>query len=283
MSKNNWFKTFLKENMLMALGLSTTGLVFVIISKLSNGFWYSLAYDIGSIILISGVYTVLDTCFLKNSLVNLVIEKVNLNKQINETGLIEIGNNLLDIKYKDYFVAAEKNIDILHIYGRTWTNQNIDFIKDAVLNKKCHLRIIILSPDSLFLPALEDHFGYSFGELKKYINDVTKVWKACYKPLAEKQKYFSDKVYRRSNPKNYKSKDHGTMQLYYHKGQPTNSIYRIDDKIVVVETKTSRIKSTNMSYTIYKKNKDCNNLYDIYLQELDRLIQESEKVDLDII
>lgn len=281
MNKNKLFKNFLKENILMVLGLSVIGLVLVIISKLKTGFVFSLAYDIGSIFLISGVYTILDTCFLKNSLVNLVIEKVNLNKQINETGLIEVGNNLLNIKYKEYFEAAEKNIDILHIYGRTWTNQNIDFIKETVLNKRCHLRVIIMDPESLFVPALENHFDYATGELAKYINDVTKVWKTFYVSLSEKHRYFTDRSFRKVNSRKYATNQYGTMELYYHKGQPTNSIYRIDDKIVVVETKTSKIKSTNMSYTIYKRNKDCNNLYEIYLQEIDRLVKDSLKVDLD--
>jgi hypothetical protein len=230
-------------------------------------------------LLISGIYTIFDTYFLKKELIELVIEKVNLNKNINETGLVEIGSNLSDIKYKEYLQGAEKNIDILHIYGRTWTNNNVDFIKDAVINRKCNLRVIIMNPESVFISALENHFNYPSGEIQKYIKEMTKIWKICNDNVIEKQKYFTDKAYKKSHPKQFKTKNYGSLKMYYYNGQPTNSIYRIDDKIIVVEGKTSSEKSTNTTYMVYKEINNCNSLYQMYLFELERIIKESTSVD----
>lgn len=210
----------------------------------------------------------------------MVIEKVKLQKDIEESGLIEVGANLGDIHYQNYFKVATSNIDLLHVYARTWTNTNFDFIKETVLNKKCRLRIVLLNPESPFVPALEKHYGYSGGELKKYIIEVTKQWKLLAEMVEEKRRYFSDRSYRKTHRKSYETTAYGRVELYYYNGQPTNSLYRIDDKIVLVCTKTSRDRSIHIPYMIYEKGKNQNNMYDIFSQEMEKTIKEAASVNL---
>ena len=139
------------------------------------------------------------------------------------TGLIKIDSVLTNIDYKGQFENATSNIDIVHNYARTWTTNNFDFIKNTVMNKECHLRVVLLNPESPFVPALEKHYGYAEGHLVDLINEVTATWRSLYYDVEEKRKACLKK-----KSSTYKNKHCGSVELYYFNGQPTNSLYRID-------------------------------------------------------
>ncbi|WP_312368660.1 hypothetical protein [Lachnoclostridium sp.] len=267
------WKIFRQKNIIVSLVVVVAGLICLSISN-------DYVQSIGSILLISGIYSIIESYYLKKSMIDVVIEKVKLDNSINETGLLEVGANLGDIHYQDYFKSANANIDILHVYARTWTNTNYDFIKEVVVHKKCKLRVVLLNPDSPFIPALEKHYEYSVGDLAKYINEVTQQWKSLAKIVEEKHKFYTDKAYRRAHRISYKTKEYGSVELYYHNGQPANSLYRIDDNLITVSTKTSKDRSVHIPYMIYKKNNNATSMYDMYLSEMDKVIEEAKKVNL---
>lgn len=266
-------KIFKQKNIIWGLFVGILGLICLTIQN-------DYVESIGSIFLISGVYSIVESYYLKKAMIDMVIEKVKLDKDIDESGLTEIGSNIGDIRYQEYFKNANANIDIVHVYARTWTNTNYDFIKETVFNKKCKLRVVLLNPDSLFVPALEKHYGYSEGELKKYIIELTQQWRSLALKVDEKRMYFSDKTYRKAHKKSYNTKIYGSVELYYYNGQPTNSLYRIDDRIVTVSTKTSQGRSTHIPYMIYKKNNNPNSLYDVFEDEIDKIIKEALNINL---
>lgn len=233
--------------------------------------------NIGSVLLISGIYTILDNMLLKKSLIDLVIQKVQLDQEIDSSGLIKLDSTLTNINYKELLENAKSNIDIVHNYARTWTTNNFDFIKETIMNSECHLRVVLLNPDSPFVPALENHYGYSEGQLSDLIVEVSNKWISLYGEVEEKRKKCNSK---RNNSSSYKNKKCGTVELYYFNGQPTNSIYRIDDKIIVVSCKNSKIKSIHLPYMIFKNN-ESNGMYKTYLGEIDNIINEATKVDLE--
>jgi len=266
-------KIFGQKNVIVALAVGVIGLVCLAVP-------HPYVQSLGSIFLISGIYSIIESYYLRKSMIDMVIEKVQLDSSIDETGLVKVGANLADIPYQSYFKEASSHIDILHVYARTWTNTNYDFIKDAVLNTRCRLRVILINPESLFVPALEKHYGYSAGDLKKYIEEVTQQWKQLAKEVEEKRKFCTDKTYRRNHRKSYKNRICGNVELYYFNGQPTNSLYRIDDKMITVGTKTSKDRSVHIPYMIYTNNDNSNNMYKMYLAELEKIVKEAEKVDL---
>ena len=120
-------------------------LICAVIGILCMWLGNSLIANIGSVLLVSGIYTIIDNMYLKESLIELVVEKVSLNKEIDDTGLIKVDSTLTNIQYKKFFESANSNIDIVHNYARTWTANNFDFIRKAVMNKKCSLRVILLN------------------------------------------------------------------------------------------------------------------------------------------
>ena len=50
--------------------------------------------NVGSVLLISGIYTIVDNMYLKKSLIELIIQKVRLDKEIDDTGLIKVDSTL---------------------------------------------------------------------------------------------------------------------------------------------------------------------------------------------
>ena len=61
----------------------------------------SLISNVGSVLLVSGIYTIIDNMYLKKSLIELVIQKVSLDKEIDDTGLIKVDSILTNINYKE--------------------------------------------------------------------------------------------------------------------------------------------------------------------------------------
>ena len=258
---------FLSRHIIVALGCAIIGILCMWLGN-------QLVSNIGSVLLVSGIYTIIDNMYLKKSLLELVIQKVSLDKEIDDTGLIKIDSVLTDIGYRELFEKAASNIDIIHNYARTWTTNNFDFIRNTVMNKECRLRVVLLNPESPFVPALEKHYGYAEGHLAELINEVTEKWKSLYCDVEEKRKVCSEK-----KSSTYKNKHYGSVELYYFNGQPTNSLYRIDNRIVVVNAKNSKEKSVFLPYTIFLNNGE-KGLYHVYLKEIETIIKEAEKVDL---
>ena len=250
----------------VAWALLAGGVLFLGISNMiTNVNFGSFINDIGSAILISGILGVIDQYILQDSLVGLILDKLKIKESVNNTGLEELLPGMQEVNYKYYFKDAKKNIDIVHIYGKTWTNNNIDEISDRVVKGNCKVRVVLVDPESLFVPALEEHFRYENGELSKLIKDVSKMWKMKYDKKQEQKKRATQ----------------GTIELYYHKGQPTNAMYRIDDRIIVVQTKTSQEKTTRMPAMIFKdtNKEDC--IFNIYNREIEQIIRESKQVNFD--
>lgn len=260
--KNNNFKYL---HVIVALLIAIIGIIMM-------GTSVELIKNIGSVLLVSGVYTIIDSFLLKKSLIELVIQKVKLDREIDSCGLVELGTTLTNIDYKELINNAEKNIDIVHNYGRTWTTNNYDFVRKNVLEKNCSVRVVLLNPESLFIPALEKHYNYTEGELKKLIVEMNDKWHMLKEELEQKKLDCKKKIHSK-----YKNKKCGTIELYYFNGQPTNSLYRLDDTIIVVNSKTSKQKSIFLPYAIYQNN-GSEGMYIEYVKEIDTIIEESTKV-----
>ena len=268
----------MKEENKFSLKHIVVALICAIVGILCMWCGNSLINNVGSVLLVSGIYTIIDNMYLKKSLIELVIQlviqKVSLDKEIDDTGLIKIDSILTNIDYKEQFENAKTNIDIVHNYARTWTTNNFDFIKQTVLNNECQLRVVLLNPESPFVPALEKHYNYSEGHLVELINEVSDKWRSlCYEVEAKRRECS------KRGSSSYKNKKCGTVELYYFNGQPTNSLYRIDNKMIVVSCKNSKEKSVFLPYSIYQNNGE-KGLYKVYLEEIETIIKEAEKVEI---
>ncbi|MDM8129344.1 hypothetical protein QUV80_12855, partial [Paraclostridium benzoelyticum] len=227
---------FRDKNIIVVLFLAIVGLVALFLSECMNvGFWKNIVNQVSLAILISGILGIINEYILKETLVELILDKLRIKSEVDTTGLEEILAGITEINYKNYFKKAKKHVDIVHIYGRTWTNNNIDEIMDRIMASNCKVRVVLVDPESPFVHGLENHFDYKEGEIKRHIEEVTSIWKEKYKKIEKTQSSGKRK------PKNL-----GKIELYYQKGQPTNAMYGVDDRIIVIQTKTTKEKTTRL-------------------------------------
>lgn len=262
--------TYRYKNIIVVLFLAIVSLGLLFLSEnMPQGIWQNIVNQISLAILISGILGLINEYMLKESLVELILNKVKIKSDVDSTGIELILARITEIDYKLYFKKAKKNIDIVHIYGRTWTNSHLDEIMDRVKSVNCKVRVILVDPNSLFVPALEKHYGYEDGQLKSLIEEVSDIWRKQYKKIEDM-----------SVNKKRKKQKIGKIELYYHNGQPTNSMYKIDDRIVVIQTKTTKEKTTRLPAMIFKNTKKDDCFFKIYDKEINQLIKESRLVDL---
>lgn len=247
------------------LVLIIVGMFFVLLSVWTdNLFWQAILSNIASALFITGIFSLINEYLLKDSLVELILSKLRLKESIEKTGVEMVFSNLAEIDY-DYFLKKGKsNIDIYHIYGRTWTNNHRDELREKLLRSNCKIRVLLLSPDSMFLPALAEGYGISLETLKDRIKEVEDTWKEMYKEKL--------KVNRR--------KTQSTLELYYTKGKPFYSLYRIDDRIISVTSSIAKEKSKSVPSLVCKNTYKNNDLFDFYKNEIEKVVNESEKVEL---
>lgn len=257
-------KILKSKYIIVSLVLSLVGICLLYISEsYFKEIWKIIFSQIAVAILISVIIGIINEYVLKESLVDMILEKIKIKEDVNKTGLEELVSSIGEINYKYYFKSASKNIDIVHVYGRSWTNSNIDEIQDRVMKSNCKVRVILVDPESKFIEGLEGHFDYDSGRLKEEIKNVSLRWK---------------EIYDKKNIRNKKATQ-GHIELYYHKGHPSNALYRIDDRIIVVHTKTTKGRTTRIPAMIFKDTKKNDCFYNIYLKEIDELVNQSTKVD----
>lgn len=111
--------------------------IYLVTAKWNLGVFNSILNNIASVLVVSGIYNVLYEYILKTRLIESIDEKMNLKSKITKTGVLAIESDIKNINYTDFFKQVSKNIDIFHIYGRTWTNNNSDTLKRILsANKK---------------------------------------------------------------------------------------------------------------------------------------------------
>lgn len=260
----------LKENhklrfILAVAVLAGIGVLFLYVSEIPSekSKWKDVLENIGIAFFFTGIFGLVQEFILKNTLVELIISKLKLKEDIERTGVESVYPDLTELNYRPLLSKATKHLDIYHVYGQTWTNTYIDTIEDRLLYSNCKIRVILVSPDSKFISGLaETYNGKTEDELKKLIISAAKVWKDLYlKKVQHKGKKTQSKI-----------------ELYYHSGLPANSLYRIDDKIVYVQSKMTKGKSKRLSAYVCRDTKKTD-LFDNYLFEIEALVNESEKVD----
>ncbi|MBJ8095570.1 hypothetical protein [Bacillus cereus] len=247
-------------------GFIILGLILLIISQfISNNFFKNLVDDVASALLIAGTVGFISEVTLKDKMVSLILEKLQLKEQIDKTGVVSFTKDIGDIDFRFYFKAAKKQIDIVHIYGRTWTHTNLTQIKDKLRNSNCKIRVILLHPESDFISGLTSTYNCSEEEIRKRITDVENIWREIYQ---EKQR-----VKRR--------KTQSTLDLYYTKFLPMHSLYRFDGNVIQIQAKTTPGRSGDLTTIICKENSKADNLYNKYIHEIDELIEFSELLNLE--
>lgn len=213
-----------------------------------------------SALMITGTINLINQYLLRQALVDMILVKIGLKSDLERTGIERIVSKLSELNCDDYFQKAQKSIDIIHVYGLTWTNTHIHTIKEAIEEKNCKVQVYMYSRDAIFLPALALHVDTPLSQFHEKIDEVDNVWKKIYCDLP---------VTKRKN-----------LKLYYHEGRPSKSLYRIDNKIIMIPNTISKGRSKIPAF-IVKENQDPNCLYNLFNYEIKELHKTAVEVNLE--
>ena len=214
--------------------------------------------SLGMAMIIASIFDAINNFYLKDKMVDLILEKMQIKETIHKTGISEIVSDLSDLDYRHYIRNSRESIDIYHVYGRTWTNNNFEAIKNKVLHSNCKIRIVLLSPDSKFVEPLAERYGVTKEELISNIGYVKK----CWLELMELKK-------------NAKKKNQSSLRIYYTNAFPVYSLYRFDNTIINILSKPSKGRTTNLPTFICEDSNKESDLYSMYLKEFEEIVNES--------
>lgn len=221
--------------------------------------WRPFLSALSSTLIVSGALGLLNKYFLTNELVKLILEKIKLKNDIDRTGIESIYTDLSDIPYKTW-MKKSKHIDIVHVYGQTWTNNNQGFIKGALDNNTCKVRVVLLSINSNFISPLAEQYSMDEDMLRRKMEAVKSIWVQLFASLKT-------------------TRIKKNLNVYYHTGTPCCSLYRFDDRIVVIQSKLTKGRTSNLPIFVCTKIEK-SGLYHMYLDEIESLIKEAQKLDL---
>lgn len=244
------------SNLITVLAIILAGIVFFYFSELvkNQNVWKSILNNIGAALLISGVFTAVNDFFMREKLVEMIFKKLKLKEDIQKTGIDETTLDITTIDYGYYIKKSKNNIDVFHTYGETWTKTNHDYFVNKLRNSNCKIRVFLMSPDSKFLPGLAQQYNTTEEELRATIERVKVLWESIYET----------KNGRRKSAKS-------DLKLYFHDFFPARTIYRIDDQVLVVDTRIMKGRSSTLPVLICSDTKKTNDFFDYYVRELDEL------------
>ncbi|GAA0118900.1 hypothetical protein UT300017_11640 [Clostridium sp. CTA-17] len=253
-------KMNLKHWIVILLMLVISLLLLFFSENLNSAISKNMISNIASAILISGIIGVFDKVFMAQSFIESICQRVDLKNDIDKLKIINITTDANNkINYKEYINKSKKSIDIIHIRGEHWTNDNIEYILDNISKKATTVRILLLDPEAHLAQVLALQYESSIGDIKQKTNQVVEFWKKKYN---ERKK--------RCCSNNFE----GKLELYFTKGNINTAFYRLDDFLISVHINSnSSTKSNVIPAIIMKNNYDEESLYSVYLNEINELFE----------
>lgn len=119
--------------LLLALGIALAGVVILWISiSIPQGYpvWQALARESGALLFITGVITLLWDLYGKRALLDEVLAKAQLSKDIDVAGIDRVMDSFQsrNLDWTPYFDKAS-TLDIFFAYGHTWRNTHLEDLK----------------------------------------------------------------------------------------------------------------------------------------------------------
>lgn len=246
-------------SVIICLGLGGISIVlFIIAGTISNSTWNNILNNIASVLLVSGIVSIINEYVLRNQLIDTIYNKTGLKEDINKAGLAKIFLDINKVDYEKFFEKKCTQIDIVHVYGKSWTSKHLKMFTEKLKKEKCKIRVFLVSPDSEFIKPLSTFYNVSEEELKTNMNSVIKMWKEI-------------------NEKGNK----GIVEVYYHKGNPTASFYKANNSIIIVNSSMAAGRDLLPPAFLYTKSDKGNEaIFDWATKQIERLLETSEIINL---
>ncbi len=230
-------------------------LLFFISEHIKSASLKNITISIASIMLVSGIYNIINEYIIKKSLIDYIIVRVGLKKSVDYTGLQDVILKMNEVDFSNYIISVKKEIDIVHSYGETWTRNYYNIIEEEAEKRELNIRIFLLNPDSLFCESLSNHYDKTCEDMKNRIQKAAKQWYKLKMRLEEKK---------------------SSVEIYYFDGNPVHSLYRFDTTMVIILNKINNDYSHRIPTLICRKKEEQNGLFTIFNNEIIDLLKTTK-------
>lgn len=243
-------------------GLVIISFVLFVSANYANEFWKGIINTIASALMISGVLGIIDKVFMSQDLINSMCERVELKKEIDKLGVLNITTDVKhEVDYRIYINKSKRQIDIIHAYAESWTKDHIEYLLDNISENNTSIRVLLVDPNSDLVNILALQYGKSTEEVKQKITNTFEFWK---EKCNERKNGSSDFSFK------------GNLEIYFNKGNLNTALYRMDDFLMAIHINSNHaIKSNVIPGIVMKNNNTQNSLYSVYSNEIDELFKEA--------
>lgn len=205
---------------------------------------------ISSYIIVSCLLDILKKYATDEELIKDISDGIN-----SEIGAMALGIKKIDINNERTLTpekiikCAKKHIDILHIYGDSWTRENEIVLTEALKNK-VQVRVIMSDfNNDITMKFYSSHMG---KDVKSKIQEVLEKWKNIY----------------------VNSGLNNNLKIYLFSGAITHTIHLNEHSIVIKSIPACKAYAQGKIITIYSKNSN-EGIYEKYEQEITQIVKES--------
>lgn len=170
-----------------------------------------------------------------------------------EYGVDDFYFRVEDAGYAGLIDGVERNLDVMHFHGLTWTNSNREFLRHCLSRPEVEARVVLLDPESEFFGAFARYIRYDERKLRDKLYDAVDVWKT----VASEAGGASGGAW---------------LRIYLADFFPAKSIYRFDSMIMVTPRTNARPKDQFASFGCSDVGEE--GAYAVYLAELESVIAE---------
>jgi len=241
---------------------SAIALFFLYLTELIDKEQYPLGKGIlrqfATIVGISGIMSIILSRQNANQVIEMAVENTGVGKEAFFNGLKHISPSFKSVDYREKLKNTNQEIDIFVIYASSWLKENLGVIIEAVRNKNVKLRLCFLDPNSTSAKALNEKFEE--GDLISRIKDSLEF----VKNTLSREKMIKNNI-----------------KVYLQKHVPQHCIYRMDDKIYVINYVLNPGRRDTPVFCFEKKEMKTG-LYSYYLGDLEGLLCSKSAWEIDI-
>lgn len=137
-----------------------------------------VAKDIGALLFVTTVVTILWELWAKRAFMDEVLTKVRMADEVKLAGILRVTDKFhTDIEWNDLFDSVRK-LDLFFAYSHTWRYTHRAKIESAVSNKDVRIRIVLPDPENTqTLTELSSRFNCTEHELKENIEEAKNFFK----------------------------------------------------------------------------------------------------------
>ena len=231
------------------------GLLLLVLSALS---WFdthavlrSVMSQLGGVLFVSAVLTVFWDLRGKRDLIHEVLTRVRTSEEVKASGLTGATMDWATVPWGD-LIESSRDISVFIAYGSSWRKNHWTRLTDFASKKENRLRLILPDPnDDPTVAILAQRFSYTPEKTRGLILEMAQEMAGLY------------------------SEGGADIRIYYRAGDPTYTMYKFDECIVVSLYANRRERGEIPVLTLRK-----GSMFDFFVKDLEAILKQSESVSL---